>query len=65
MGAMIISYFLSTLLALPLLLFLCFSREVDLVTALAAACMIILITGPVIYRYSKLLWIHLEERLKH
>jgi hypothetical protein len=62
-GAMIISYFISTLLALPVLLITVFKYEVEFVPALVVASAMMLITGPIIYRYSKLAWIHIEESL--
>ena len=62
-GAMIIAYFASTLCALPVLLLSVFKFEMDFGPALALGAAVMLFTLPVIYRYSKLFWIHLEEKI--
>ena len=62
-GAMILTYFISTLLALPVLLFSLFKYEMEFPLALLLAGSFMLVSTPVLYRYSKLAWIHLEERL--
>ena len=63
LGAMILSYFLSTLLALPVLLLTVFKYDLEFPVALLIAAAVMLVTSPVIYRYSKLVWIHVEEKI--
>jgi len=63
MGAMIIAYFISTLLALPVLLLCIFKFEMEFPFALALGAGTIAVNLPFIYRYSKLVWIHLEEKI--
>lgn len=61
-GPMIISYFLTLLAALPLLLMALFKPESDVGQGLFAAAVVTAIVGPIIYRYSKLVWLHLETK---
>ena len=61
-GAMIISYFVTAFLALPTLLIGLFRYQWEFNALMGLVCIQILITGPIIYRYSKLVWIHIEER---
>ncbi len=62
LGAMIIAYLISSLMALPILLLAVFKYETDFPVAMGLTVLEILITGPIFYRYSKLVWIHAEER---
>lgn len=64
-GAMIISYFLTAFLALPPLLISVFIYKIEFELMIWIACVQVLITGPILYRYSKLIWIHMEERLSN
>src|SRR4051812_20467629 len=61
-GSMIITYFISTMLALPVLLICVFKYEMEFPVALFLAGLMMLGTSPILYRYSKIAWIHLEER---
>ena len=61
-GAMIIAYFASSFLALPVLLLAVFKYDLEFPLPPILAGLQILLTGPVLYRYSKIAWIHLEER---
>ena len=61
-GAMILTYFVSTLLALPVLLVSIFKLEMEFPLALGLAGVFMLIVTPILYRSSKIAWIHLEER---
>ena len=61
-GAMIIAYFVTALLALPTLLLATFKFKVEEPLPIVFAGLQLLVTGPIFYRYSKLLWIHAEER---
>jgi hypothetical protein len=63
MGAMIIAYFASTLLALPVLLLGVFKFDLEFPVALGLGAACSGISLPFIYRYSKLIWIHLEEKI--
>ncbi len=63
LGSMIIAYFAVTLLALPVLLVSVFKYEIEFGAALALAATVMAVTMPSLYRYSKLMWIHLEERI--
>jgi uncharacterized protein (DUF983 family) len=61
-GPMIISYFVTLLFALPVLLFLVFKMEAEAGTGMLAAGALIVVLGPIFYRYAKLIWLHLETR---
>jgi uncharacterized protein (DUF983 family) len=63
MGSIILSYFASTLSILPIMLLAIFKYEADLIWSLVVSSVVALITFPVIYRYSKIAWIHIEEDL--
>jgi uncharacterized protein (DUF983 family) len=62
-GSMIIAYFISTLLTLPILLVSIFKFEMEFPLALLLAAVFMAVTLPIIYRYSKIAWIQIEERL--
>ncbi len=62
-GSMIIAYFLSTMLTLPILLLAIFKFETELPLALLFASIFMAVTLPFIYRYSKIAWIQIEEQL--
>ena len=59
-GPMIIAYFITLLLALPLLLFFMFKEEPDFGIGVFATSILCAIAGPILYRYSKLVWLHAE-----
>lgn len=61
-GPMIISYFVTLLFALPVLLVLVFKMESEAGTGMLAAGAVIVVLGPVFYRYAKLVWLHLETK---
>ena len=63
MGSMILSYFASTLSILPIMLLTIFKYDADLIWALMVSSALTLITFPLIYRLSKIAWIHIEEDL--
>lgn len=60
-GPMIISYFLTLFLATPILLIMTFKYETDFTTAMLLVGAFVLLVGPILYRYSKLVWLHLES----
>jgi uncharacterized protein (DUF983 family) len=62
LSPMIISYGMSLLLTLPLALLMIFKYEMEFAAAMSAQGVFIVITGPILYRYAKLMWLHLETR---
>jgi len=62
-GAMIASYFLGVFLAFPPLLALVFTFKVEMVQAIAASIVLIFILQPLLFRYSRILWIRIEHQL--
>lgn len=61
-GPMIIAYFVTLFLTLPLLLLMVFKYESELPVAMTAAGFMVVVVGPILYRYSKLVWLHIETR---
>jgi uncharacterized protein (DUF983 family) len=62
-GAMIASYFLGTLAAFPLLIAMVFLWGQTMTLALFASCALILALQPILFRYSRILWIQIEAAL--
>ena len=62
-GAMIASYFLGVFLALPVLLLLIFYYQVDMGMAIGATILQTFLLQPLLFRYSRILWIQIEHRL--
>ena len=60
-GAMILAYFVGTLLALPTLLIAVFMMQVEFPLAVAAASLQMIICGLFLFRYSRIAWINLES----
>ncbi len=62
-GAMIASYFLGVFLAFPVLIALIFFARAGIALSIGATAALILVLQPLLFRYSRLLWIHIEHRL--
>ena len=62
-GAMIASYFLGVFLAFPVILFLIFISHAETAIAIGVTAALILVLQPLLFRYSRLLWIQIEHRL--
>ncbi len=62
-GAMIASYFLGVFLAFPVLLGLIFFARAGTALSIGATAVLILLLQPLLFRYSRLLWIQIEHRL--
>jgi hypothetical protein len=62
-GAMIASYFIGTFLALPVLLALVFLYDIEMPIALTVIMVQILLMQPLIFRFSRILWIRIEAKL--
>lgn len=60
-GAMIIAYFVGTMLALPTLLVAVFVMQVEFPIALLIACIQMLVCGLILFRFSRLAWINIED----
>lgn len=61
LGAMYFSYGLGILAALPVVLWLFFSGASELVTA-ASGTAVIVVLCPILLRYSKVLWLHFDQK---
>ncbi len=62
-GAMIASYFLGVFLALPVLLALVFYFKISMELAIGATILQTFLMQPVLFRYSRILWIQIEHHL--
>lgn len=62
-GAMIASYFLGVFLALPVLLLGIFRYEIDFAWAIGGSTLQVLLMQPLLFRFSRILWIQVEARL--
>ena len=62
-GAMIASYFLGVFLALPTLLLAVFKFEQDMSLAILLSSIQLVLLQPLLFRYSRILWIRLEAEL--
>ncbi len=58
---MIIAYFVGTMLALPTLLVAVFVMQVEFPIALLIACIQMLVCGLILFRFSRLAWINIED----
>ena len=61
MGAMIIAYFVGTLLALPTLLIAVFVMQVEFPIAVMLASLQMVVFGLFLFRLSRLAWINIEN----
>ena len=61
MGAMIIAYFVGTLLALPTLLIAVFVMQVEFPIAVMLASLQMVVLGLFLFRFSRLAWINIEN----
>jgi uncharacterized protein (DUF983 family) len=59
-GPMIISYFITLLAVLPVLLMVIFKDGTDQTLGMTIMAVIVCVIGPILYRYSKLVWLHIE-----
>lgn len=62
-GAMIASYFISFFLAVPVFLLSVFVFELEMPFALLLVSAQLLILFPILFRFSRLVWIHIESDL--
>ena len=62
-GAMIAAYFLGVFLALPTLLIAVFAFQLDMGLAIVLSSAQILLMQPLLFRYSRILWIRIEAAL--
>ena len=62
LGAMMIAYFLTTILTVPVVVALKFAK-VDIEWLVAAPLIEYALIGGVLIRYSRILWLHLEYHL--
>ena len=60
-GAMILAYFIGTLLALPTLLIAVFVMQVEFPVAVAVASLQMILCGLILFRFSRIAWINLEH----
>ena len=62
-GAMIAAYFLGILLVAPTLIMSLFVFQLSIPLAITIGVIQLLVMTPVLFRFSRLLWIQLEYRL--
>lgn len=63
LGAMVASYFIGGALIIPTLVCLLLIWPTPIETVLAAGALQTLCLHPLLYRYSRLIWLHVETRL--
>lgn len=62
MGAMVLSYFAGSGLGILTLLILFAGFGVPIIEAAGVAVALVLMVTPLLYRFSRLAWIHLDHR---
>ncbi len=62
-GAMIASYFICAFLALPTLLLAIFKSDLEILPALGITTLQVILLQPILFRYSRILWINIEAEL--
>jgi hypothetical protein len=63
MGAMIAAYFLGILLVTPTLVICLFGMEMETAPAITIGAVQLLIMTPILFRFSRLMWIQIEYQL--
>lgn len=63
LGAIVIAYFVGAFSVIPTLIIAVFVFKLEVPAAVALAVLQVLLMHPFLYRYSKLTWIYLENRM--
>lgn len=63
MGAVIAAYFIGAFSVVPTIIICIFILQLDLLFSLGMGCAQIIALHPFLYRYSKLAWIFIENRM--
>lgn len=62
MGAMVLSYFAGSAIGIITLILLFKGLDLPIIEAAGAAVALVLTLTPLLYRFSRLAWIHLDHR---
>ena len=63
MGAMMAAYFLGIVAIVPTLVLCIFALQLELPTALIIAGLQLVVFQPILFRYSRIIWINIEHKL--
>ena len=63
LGATVAAYFLASFSVIPLLVGLIFLGGVEVGPAIGAACLQVVLLTPLLFRFSRLVWLFVERRM--
>lgn len=63
LGALVFAYFIGVFSLIPTLLILLFILKLSLITTICISTLQICVMHPILFRYSKLVWLYAETRI--